>query len=78
MRRSPPLYRLKTASHRVAEVLTALAEGLSMSAAVRVFGHRHAKITTWVMHPGAHSATLHERVFERLHLGAHPVGRTAE
>jgi len=63
-----PLYRLKTASHRLAEVLTALAEGLSVSAAVRVFGHRHATITRSLTHPGAHSATLHERVFERLHL----------
>jgi len=68
MRRDTPLYRLKTASHRVAEVLTVLAEGLSMSAAVRVFGHRHATITRWVMRAGAHSATLHERVFQRLHL----------
>src|SRR6266545_751449 len=68
MRRDTPLYRLKTASHRVAEVLTALAEGLSMSAAVRVFGHRHATITRWVMRAGTHSATLHERVGERLHL----------
>ena len=32
MRGDTPLYRLKTAFHRVAEVLTALAEGLSMSA----------------------------------------------
>jgi hypothetical protein len=67
-RHNTPLYRLKTASHRVAEVLTALAEGLSVSAAVRVFGHRHATITTWLTRAGAHSATLHERVFQRLHL----------
>jgi hypothetical protein len=45
-RRDTPLYRLKTASSRIAEVLTALAEGLSISAVVRVFGHRHATITT--------------------------------
>jgi len=63
-----PLYRLKTASHRVAEVLTALAEGLSVAAAVRVFGHRHATITTWLTRAGAHSTTLHERVFRQLHL----------
>jgi len=63
-----PLYRLKTASHRVAEVLTALAEGLSVSAAVRVFGHRHATITTWLTRAGAHSATLHDRFFHNLTL----------
>jgi IS1 family transposase len=63
-----PLYRLKTASQRVAEVLTALAEGLSVSAAVRVFGHRHATITTWLTRAGAHSATLHDRLFQKLTL----------
>ena len=47
-RRDTPLYRLKTASVRVAEVLTALAEGLDSAAAVRVFGHRHTTITTWL------------------------------
>ncbi len=41
---------------------------LSVAAAVRVFGHRHATITRWLTHPGAHSATLYARVGERLHL----------
>src|SRR6266542_4416837 len=67
-RRNTPLYRLKTASHRVAEVLTALAEGLSVAAATRVFGHRHATITRWVTRAGAHSTLVHERFFQRLHL----------
>ncbi len=67
-RRDTPLYRLKTSSQRVAEVLTALAEGLSVAAAVRVFGHRHATITAWLTRAGIHSATLHDRVFQRLHL----------
>ncbi len=49
-------------------VLTALAEGLSLSAAGRVFGHRHATITTWVTRAGQHSATLHDRIFHNLHL----------
>jgi IS1 family transposase len=62
-----PLYRLKTASQRVGEVLTALAEGLSV-AAVRVFGHRHATIMTWLTRAGQHSATLHDRVFRNLPL----------
>jgi hypothetical protein len=38
-RRDTPLYRLKTPSHQVAMVLSALAEGLDPSAAERVFGY---------------------------------------
>jgi len=45
-RRSTPLYRLKTPSHQVAMVLTALAGGLDPSAAERVFGFRQATITS--------------------------------
>ncbi|HJZ46336.1 MAG TPA: integrase core domain-containing protein [Roseiflexaceae bacterium] len=67
-RRDTPLYRLKTSSQRVAMVLTALAEGLSLSAAGRVFGHRHATITTWLTRAGEHSATFHDRIFHNLHL----------
>jgi IS1 family transposase len=67
-RRDTPLYRLKTSSSRIAEVLTALAEGLSIAAAARVFGHRHATITTWLTRAGEHSATLHDRLFRNLHL----------
>ena len=47
-RRDTPLYRLKTSSSRVAEVLTAVAEGLSIAATVRVFGHSEGTITTWL------------------------------
>jgi IS1 family transposase len=67
-RRDTPLYRLKTASHRVGEVLTAVAEGLDVSAAVRVFGHRQATITTWLTRAGEHSASLHDRWFRNLTL----------
>src|SRR5262245_11233597 len=62
------LYRLKTASQRVGEVLRALAEGLDVSAAVRVFGHQHATITRSLVRAGEHSATLPDRTFQRLHL----------
>jgi hypothetical protein len=58
--RDTPLYRLKTSSHRVGEVLTALAEGIDVSAAVRVFGHRPATITTWLSGAGQHSTRLHD------------------
>jgi hypothetical protein len=43
-RRDTPLYRLKTPSHQVAMVLSALTEGLDPSAAERVFGYRQATI----------------------------------
>ncbi len=60
-RRDTPLYRLKTPTQRVAEVLTAVAEGLDIAAAERVFAHRHATIMTWLTRAGEHSATLHDR-----------------
>ena len=67
-RRHTPLYRLKTPSHQVAMVLAALAEGLDSSAAERVFGYRHATITTWLSRAGEHAQTLHERSFGNLWL----------
>jgi hypothetical protein len=60
------LYRLKTPSHQVAMVLTALAEGLDSSAAERVFGYHQATITTWLTRAGEHSQILHERSFRNL------------
>jgi IS1 family transposase len=67
-RRDTPLYRLKTPAQRVGEVLTALAEGLDIAAAERVFGHRHATITTWLTRAGEHSAIVHDRWFRQLAL----------
>jgi len=67
-RRDTPLYRLKTPSQRVGEVLTALVEGLDVAAAVRVFGHSEGTIMTWVTRAGEHSATLHDRFFRCLQL----------
>jgi transposase-like protein len=67
-RRHTPLYRLKTPSHQIAVVLTALAEGLDPSAAERVFGYRQATITTWLARAGEHAQILHERSFRTLQL----------
>ena len=67
-RRDTPLYRLKPPSHQVAVVLSALAEGLDLSAAERVFGFRHATMTRWLTCAGGHAHTLHERFFCHLHL----------
>ncbi len=62
------LYRLKTPSRRVGEVLSALAEGLSIGAAVRVFGHGEFTIRTWLTRAGLHAASMHERLFQDLKL----------
>lgn len=62
-RRHTPLYRLKTPSHQVAMVLTALAEGLDASAAERVFGYRQATINFWLSRAGEHAQTLHQYCF---------------
>src|SRR3989442_6607280 len=67
-RRHTPLYRLKTPSHQIAVVLSALAEGLDASAAERVFGYRQATITTWLSRALEHAQTLHERSFCHLWL----------
>ncbi len=67
-RRDTPLYRLKTASQQVALVLTALAEGLSIAAASRVFGHTEETITRWVARAGEHSENLHHRWLQQLQL----------
>jgi IS1 family transposase len=67
-RRNTPLYRLKTPSHQVAIVLSALAEGLDASAAERVFGYCQATITRWLTRTGEHAQALHERFFCHLWL----------
>jgi transposase-like protein len=67
-RRDTPLYRLKTPSHQVAMVLSALAEGLDASEACRIFGYRQPTITTWLTRAGGHAEILHERSFCHLWL----------
>jgi len=67
-RRDTPLYRLKTPSQQVAQVLSALAEGLDPSAASRVFGFRQATISTWLSRTGEHAQTLHMHSFCNLQL----------
>jgi transposase-like protein len=67
-RRHTSLYRLKTPSHQIGLVRSALAEGLDASAAERVFGYRQATITTWLTRAGKHAGTLHERSFRTLHI----------
>jgi hypothetical protein len=59
VRHGTVLYRLKTPSRRVGEVLTALAEALSVGAAVRVFGHCEFTIRTRFASPVLGCAPLH-------------------
>lgn len=49
-------------------VLAAVAEGLSIAAAVRVFGHAEGTITTWLTRAGTHSEQLHPGLLRRLPL----------
>jgi transposase-like protein/IS1 family transposase len=67
-RRNTPLYRLKTPAARVGEVLTALCEGLDVSAAGRVFGYHPKAVTAWLTRAGQQSARLHHRTLQHLTL----------
>jgi transposase-like protein len=67
-RRDTPLYRLKTSPRRIGEVLSALAEGLDVAAAVRVFGRAEATIQRWLTRSGMHARSLHRHLFRSLHL----------
>jgi IS1 family transposase/transposase-like protein len=67
-RRGTALYRLKTPPARVGEVLSALAEGLDVAAAVRVFGHGEGTIARWQARAARHADRLHDRLLRGLHL----------
>ena len=62
------LYQLKTPPRRVGEVLSALAEGLDVAAAVRVFGHGEGTIARWQARAAQHADRLHDRLLRGLHL----------
>jgi transposase-like protein len=62
-RRNTPLYRLKTATKRVAEVMTALAEGVDLSATTRIFKFHHTTVSRWLARAGHHGQQLHEERF---------------
>ena len=65
-RRDTALYRLKTPTAQVSQVLTALAEGLDLAAAGRVFGHSQHTVARWLARGGAHAERLHARHFRGL------------
>src|SRR5437660_136729 len=76
-RRHTPLYRLKTPSHQVAMVLTALAEGLDPSAAERVFGFRQATITSLSHSRRSARSDVAQSLLSHSAYPIPPVGRTA-
>jgi transposase-like protein len=67
-RRDTPLYRLKTPSARIAQVVAALAEGLDVAAAARVFGYAEAAISTWLSRTGEHMQRLPVKRLQGLHI----------
>jgi IS1 family transposase len=62
------LFHLKTPPDRIGEVLSALAEGLALGAAVRVFGHGEATITRWRDRAAQHADRMHRQFLHGLHL----------
>jgi IS1 family transposase len=62
------LSHLKTPPARIGEVLSALAEGLSVGAAVRVFGHGEATITRWRDRAAQQATRLHDQFLRDLQL----------
>jgi IS1 family transposase/transposase-like protein len=62
------LSRLKTPSARIGEVLSALAEGLEVGAAVRVFGHGEATIIRWRDRAAQQAVRVHHHFLRDLPL----------
>jgi transposase-like protein/IS1 family transposase len=67
-RRGTALYQLKTPPARIGEVVSALAEGLDVAAAARVFGHGESTVTRWLTRAGRHAARQHARLCRALRL----------
>ena len=67
-RRHTPLYRLRAPAVRVAQVLHAVAEGLSPRAAARVFRVPETTVRSWISRAGRHSQSLHHRLLRALQL----------
>ena len=68
VRRNTVLYRLKTLSSTVGNVLLALAVGMDISAVEDLFGVREMTVRTWLARGGAHGQKLHQRFFANLEL----------
>jgi IS1 family transposase len=66
LRRDTVLYRLKTHSERVAEVLSFMGAGVDMSTLEEVLGIGEGTLRTWQTRAGIHSKELHARFFQEL------------
>jgi len=62
-----PLYGLKTPPKRVAEAMTAFAEGVDVSAAHRIFRHDERTLSDWLAKCGRHAERLHDQLFRDCH-----------
>jgi IS1 family transposase len=62
------LSHLKTPPARIGEVLSVLAEGLAIGAAVRVFGHDEVTITRWRDRAARQAERVHRHFLRDLHL----------
>jgi transposase-like protein len=66
VRRDTVLYRLKTHSENVAQVLALMAEGVNVSALERVMGIGEGTLRTWLTRAGMHAEKLHDSIFDGL------------
>ena len=60
-----PLYRLKTPLHLIAQVMTAIGEGVNIAATSRIFNISHQTITCWLERCGQHSQRLHDNLLHQ-------------
>jgi transposase-like protein len=66
LRLGTPMYRLKTASERVALATHLVMKGMSVADISEVLGHSEETVTRWLERSGRHSEVLHERLFKHL------------
>jgi transposase-like protein len=60
------LYRLKTHSEKVAQVLALMPEGVDVSTLERGLGIGEGTLRTWLMRAGMHAEKLHDCIFQEL------------
>jgi transposase-like protein len=66
VRRDTVLYRLKTHSEKVAQVLALMAEGVDVSTMERVMGIGEGTLRTWLTRAGMQAEKLHDSIFQEL------------
>jgi hypothetical protein len=66
VRRDTVLYRLKTSSEKVAEVLSFMGAGVDVSTLEQVLGIGEGTLRTWQTRAGMHAKELHARFFQEL------------